>query len=216
MGFFRQTWRSWRNPRPCGLGNAVGQWNDGGDVVDFLETAFLNDRLTFRLDVLADEAIRANDEFFVETIGCTIREVRVLRLIDDYPGITFIEICRATGFERSLASRTIRRLLALQFVRRDNTDDDARRFLLSTTKLGKQRRIASRALSDRLEEMLLQPLTSHELKQLKSMLDRLALWVRSSEYNSALATYRHSTQTQRKKKRLQQGGTVRRATGTRP
>ena len=155
-------------------------------MVSFPEKAFLNDRLTFRLDVLAQEAIGANDAIFVETLGCTIREVRVLRLIDDYPGITFIEICGATGLERSLASRIIRRLLELELVRRDNDNEDARRFGLSTTKLGKARRIASRALSDGLEEVLFQPLEGAELRQLKSMLDRLALWVRSPEYKQAL------------------------------
>ena len=89
-------------------------------MVEHSEKVFLNERLTFRLDVLAQEAISANDAIFVKTVGCTIREVRVLRLIDDLPGITFIEICRATGLERSLASRIIRRLLALQLIRRDN------------------------------------------------------------------------------------------------
>jgi DNA-binding MarR family transcriptional regulator len=156
-------------------------------MVRFPEKAFLNDRLTFRLDVLAQEAIGANDAIFVETLGCTIREVRVLRLIDDYPGITFIEICGATGLERSLASRIIRRLLELELVRRENDSKDARRFGLSATETGKERRIASRALSDGLEEVLFQPLATGELRQLKSMLDRLGLWVRSDEYKQALA-----------------------------
>lgn len=155
-------------------------------VVRFPEKAFLNDRLTFRLDVLAQEAIGANDAIFVDTIGCTIREVRVLRLIDDYPGVTFIQICKATGIERSLASRIIRRLLSLEFIRRDNATDDARRFELSTTALGKERRLAARALSDSLEEILFRPLERSELKQLKGFLDRLALYVRSDEYKKAL------------------------------
>jgi DNA-binding MarR family transcriptional regulator len=153
------------------------------------DKAFLNDRLTFRLDVLAAEAITANDAMFVEKVGCTIREVRVLRLIDDYPGITFIEICRTTGLERSLVSRIIRRLLALGLVRRDNADEDARRYQLSTTRLGRQRRIEARALSDSLEEVLMRPLSTKEVEQLKSMLDRLALWVRSLEYSEELAKH---------------------------
>lgn len=163
-------------------------------LVRFPEKAFLNDRLTFRLDVLAGEAISANDHLFMETVGCTIREVRVLRLIDDYPGITFIEICKATGLERSLASRIIRRLLAIEFVRRDNATDDARRYELSTTTLGKERRLVARALSDSLEEILFKPLERSELKQLKSMLDRLAHWVRSQEYRDALAKFHAVTE----------------------
>lgn len=174
-------------------------------MVKFSDKAFLNDRITFRLDVLAGEAISANDEIFVRTVGCTIREVRVLRLIDDYPGVTFIEICRATGLERSLASRIIRRLLALGFVRRDNASDDARRYELSTTELGQERRLAARALSDSLEEVLCRPLERSELKQLKGILDRLALWVRSPEYKEALAEHQ-SKASQWEPKKLARAG----------
>lgn len=156
-------------------------------MVKLPEKAFLNDRLTFRLDVLAAEAIDANDAIFVREVGCSIREVRVLRLIDDHAGITFSEICRATGFERSLASRIIRRLLGLGLVRRHNASEDGRRYELSTTELGRQRRLAARALSDSLEEVLCRPLARGESKQLKSILDRLALWVRSPDYKEALA-----------------------------
>jgi len=158
-------------------------------VVEQTERAFLNERLTFRLDVLAQDAISANDAIFVKTVGCTIREVRVLRLIDDFSGITFIEICRATGLERSLASRIIRRLLALQLVRRENDALDARRFGLSTTDLGKHRRTEARTLSDNLEVTLCAPLSAGERKQLNNLLDRLALWVRSAEYKQALAEH---------------------------
>jgi DNA-binding MarR family transcriptional regulator len=158
-------------------------------MVEHSEKAFLSERLTFRLDVLAQEAIGANDAIFVKTVGCTIREVRVLRLIDDFPGITFIEISRATRLERSLASRIIRRLLALQLIRRDNDSEDARRFGLSTTDLGKRRRTEARVLSDRLEVTLCLPLSAGERKHLNNLLDRLALWVRSSEYKQALAEH---------------------------
>lgn len=154
------------------------------------DKAFLNDRLTFRLDVLAAEAIDANDALFVETTGCTIRETRVLRLIDDYPGITFVEICRVTGMERSLTSRLIRRLLALELIQREGTSSDGRRYSLSTTMLGKARRVMARTLSDKLEDVLMRPLSKGELDSLKSMLDRLALWVRSEDYKKALAEHR--------------------------
>lgn len=116
-----------------------------------------------------------------------IREVRVLRLIDDYPGITFIEICRATGLERSLTSRIIRALLAGGLVKREGVETDARKYGLSITALGKRKRLEARALSDQLEEVLLKPLSADELTRLKDMLDRLAAWVRAPEYSAALA-----------------------------
>ena len=163
------------------------------------DKAFLNDRLTFRLDVLAAEAIGANDALFVEATGCTIREIRVLRLIDDYPGITFVEICRVTGLERSLTSRLIRHLLALELIEREGTESDARRYRLSTTELGKARRLTARALSDSLEALLTRPLGKEELDSLNSMLDRLATWIRSEEYGKTLAEHRASADASRLK-----------------
>lgn len=151
-------------------------------MVEFSDKPFLSERLTFRLAVLAEEAISANDEIFVNLIGFGIREIRVLRLIDDYPGITFVEITQATRLERSLTSRIIRRLLEKGLVRRDSVSGDARRYQLSTTELGMQRRELARQLSDSLEEVLLHPLKRDELKALQGMLERLAQWVRSPDY----------------------------------
>lgn len=163
------------------------------EMMRFLEKAFLNNRLTFRLSVLADEAIRSNDPIFVRATGCTIREIRVLRLIDDHPGITFIEICRVTGLERSLTSRIIRRLLALEFVQREGVEADARRYQLSTTSKGKSCRKDARTLSDGLESRLLQPLNATELATLTELLERLANWVRSPEYAKLLTEYPSAT-----------------------
>lgn len=159
-------------------------------MVKFPGRAFLNDRLTFRLSVLAEEAISANDGIFVEKTGCTIREIRVLRLIDDYPGITFIEINKATGLERSLTSRIIRSLLAAGLAKREGVESDARKYGLSTTALGKRKRLEARELSDQLEAVLLKPLTVSELENMTGMLDRLAAWVRAPEYAAALDAHR--------------------------
>ena len=77
-------------------------------------------------------------------------------------------------------------------IEREGTESDARRYGLSTTKLGKARRLTARALSDRLEAVLTRPLGKGELDSLKSMLDRLATWIRSEEYGKALAEHRAS------------------------
>ncbi|MDO8885154.1 MAG: MarR family transcriptional regulator, partial [Pseudotabrizicola sp.] len=56
--------------------------------------AFKNERLTYRLNIVAQEAITANDDIFLRQTGCRIRELRVLRLIDDTPGTSFAEIAK--------------------------------------------------------------------------------------------------------------------------
>jgi DNA-binding MarR family transcriptional regulator len=150
------------------------------------DRAFRNERLTYKLDIVAHEAIAANDEIFLRETGCRIRDLRVLRLIDDRPGTTFAEIAKVTGLERSLTSRIIQGLLASGLIERRNSDADARVFLLSTTDRGKEVRQAARRLSDRLEVILTDPLSVQELRSLHEILARLGSWVTSEEYRAAL------------------------------
>lgn len=147
---------------------------------------FKQSRLTYRLETLANQAISANDPLFVEKLGCNIREMRVLRLIDDYPGIEFNEIMYVSGLDRSLVSRLIRTLLDKGLVSRVNSTEDARRYGLFTTDMGKACRLVGRELSDTAETLLLQPLKPAEVEQLKEMLGKLLIWVRSDEYQTGV------------------------------
>lgn len=150
-------------------------------------TTFRNERLTYKLNIVAQEAISANDEIFLRETGCRIRDLRVLRLIDDAPGTTFAEIARITGFDRSLTSRIIQGLIGAGLIERENSSEDARVFLLSTTPKGKQTRQVARQLSDRLEVILTDPLSAQELRALNEILARLGNWVTSEDYRAALS-----------------------------
>ena len=122
----------------------------------------------------------------VRETGLRIRELRVLRLIDDAPGTTFREIAKSTGFERSLTSRIIQGLIQGGLIERQNSDADARVFRLSTTEKGKHVRAIGRKVSDRLEAILTKTLSSGELEAFNETLARLAGWVSSDEYRAAL------------------------------
>jgi DNA-binding MarR family transcriptional regulator len=148
---------------------------------------FKNERLTYKLSIVAQEAITANDEIFLRETGCRIRDLRVLRLIDDAPGTTFAEIARITGFDRSLTSRIIQNLMGAGLIVRENSSEDARVFLLSTTPQGKETRLIARQLSDRLEVILTDPLSTQELRSLNDILARLGNWVTSEDCRLALA-----------------------------
>ena len=150
------------------------------------EKTFRNERLTYKLNIVAQEAIQANDGIFLRETGCRIRDLRVLRLIDDQPGTTFAEIAKSTGFERSLTSRIIQGLLSSGLIERQNSNEDARVFQLSTTEKGKATRQVARALSDQLEVVLTDPLSVQELRVLHDILARLGAWVTSEDYRLAL------------------------------
>lgn len=155
---------------------------------------FKKSRLTYRLETLANNAISANDPLFVEKLGCNIREMRILRLIDDHPGIEFNEIMRVSGLDRSLVSRLIRSLLDKALILRVNSTEDARRYGLFTTASGKTCRQLGRELSDTAEALLVQPLEPTEVEQLKEMLGKLLSWVRSEEYQSGVEALYESFQ----------------------
>jgi DNA-binding MarR family transcriptional regulator len=152
------------------------------------DAIFKNERLTYRLNIVAQQAISANDEIFLKETGCRIRDLRVLRLIDDSPGTTFADIAKITGFERSLTSRIIQNLLGAGLIERENSSHDARVFLLSTTEKGKEIRQVARQLSDRLEVILTDPLSAQELRSLNEILARLGSWVTSEDYRLALTS----------------------------
>lgn len=151
------------------------------------DNIFKNERLTYRLNIVAQEAISANDEIFLEKTGCRIRDLRVLRLIDDNPGTTFAEIAKITGFEKSLTSRIIQSLISGGLIERKNSPDDARVFMLFTTEKGKSTRQIGRQVSDRLEVILTDPLSTQELRALNDILARLGNWVISEDYRKAIA-----------------------------
>jgi DNA-binding MarR family transcriptional regulator len=150
------------------------------------DKTFRNERLTYRLNIVAQEAIQANDEIFLRETGCRIRDLRVLRLIDDRSGTTFAELAKITGFDRSLTSRIIQNLIAAGLIERENSSEDARVFLLSTTPKGKEVRQVARRLSDRLELILTDPLSAQEMRAFNEILARLGAWVTSEDYRNAL------------------------------
>lgn len=154
-----------------------------------VDKPFSRERLTFRLDILAQEAIRANDHIFQARVGLKVHEVRVLRIIGQTPGVTFVELVQRARMERSLTSRIIQRLIRQALVRRENDEADARRFRLFTTPEGDATREVARKLSDALEEILLAPLPVAEAHRLDALLARLAEWIRSEEYEQKLAAF---------------------------
>ena len=62
------------------------------------DSGFSSKRLTYLLEIIADEAIAGNDAIFLRALGYSIREMRVLRIVDDTPGITFVEIWEKAGW----------------------------------------------------------------------------------------------------------------------
>jgi DNA-binding MarR family transcriptional regulator len=153
------------------------------------DTSFSSKRLTYLLEIIADEAIAGNDALFLRDLGCSIREIRVLRIVDDNPGITFVEIWEKSGLERSLTSRIIQKLIGDGLLLRTSSGSDARKYHLSTTPKGQALRQRGRVMSDALEALLLAPFSPDDRARLFDQIERLGTWVRSDDYRRALESF---------------------------
>lgn len=153
------------------------------------DTGFPSKRLTYLLEIIANEAIAGNDAIFLRELGYSIREVRVLRIVDDNPGVTFVEVWEKSGLERSLTSRILQKLIGDGLLVRTSSDTDARRYHLSTSKAGKALRERGKALSDALEGLLLGAFLPEDRQRLFKQIERLGQWVRSDDYKRALEEY---------------------------
>lgn len=150
---------------------------------------FPSKRLTFLLEVISREAIEGNDGIFLRELGCSIREIRLLRLVDDTPGTTFVDLWEKSGLERSLTSRIIQKLLAEGLITRTSSGTDARKYHLSTTPKGQALRARGRVLSDELESILMLPFPPEERAQFLAQVERLGHWVRSDDYQRAITAF---------------------------
>jgi DNA-binding MarR family transcriptional regulator len=152
-------------------------------------TGFSSKRLTYLLEIIADEAIAGNDAIFLRELGYSIREIRVLRIVDDNPGVTFVEVWDKSGLERSLTSRILQKLIGDGLLLRTSSGTDARKYHLSTSEAGRALRQRGRVVSDALEGLLLARFSPEDRARLFEQIDRLGQWVRSDDYKQALQEY---------------------------
>jgi DNA-binding MarR family transcriptional regulator len=144
--------------------------------------------LTFRLDVLSAGAIRVANDVYLARCGLGVRELRVLRLIDDNPGITFSEVTEETRFDRSLSSRLLNALLREGLIERENSASDARVFHLRTTQAGRGRRRLATRVGQKLEAHLLKPLAESQRTALLETIELLTDWV-YGDFGSEIERY---------------------------
>jgi DNA-binding MarR family transcriptional regulator len=142
--------------------------------------------LTYTLVTIADDAIKSGTQLFAQRIGLDVYHVRILRLIDDSPGITFTQLASQTRLERTATSRILQRLIKSGLVVRANNATDARQFHLTVTLKGHKLRRTSDPLTKELEALMLQPLNENERVAFLAALDKINGWVNSG-YRDAVS-----------------------------
>lgn len=146
----------------------------------------LKQSFTYQLAAIAEDAVRPVARLFEQRFGFNVHELRVLRLIDGEPGITFTRLTRLTKFERSATSRILSRLIRAGLVRREIDDHDARQFRLSATAQGQALCRQADPLSLEMEGLILSALDEADQVRFRAMLDRLSDWL-ETRYPEVLA-----------------------------
>ena len=140
--------------------------------------------LTYTFVTIAEDAIKTGTKLFEQRIGLDVYHVRILRLIDDRPGITFTQLANQTRLERSATSRSLQRLIKAGLVERTNDIADARQFHLVATSKGRALRRKSDPLTNEMENLMLQSLNALEREAFLITLDKIANWINNG--------YRHA------------------------
>lgn len=143
--------------------------------------------LTYKLESLSEEAIRLVNDHYVQSCGLNVRELRVLRCIDDNPAITPSGVVTYTYMEKSLVSRMLNLLIKQGLVRRAVSADDARQFNLSATPKGHRLRAHADEVGAILEGVMLAPLETAERQAFAQSVEKLTAWVKGEGMSAELA-----------------------------
>ncbi|MBV1702506.1 MAG: MarR family winged helix-turn-helix transcriptional regulator [Hyphomicrobiales bacterium] len=133
--------------------------------------------LTYTFATIAENAIKTGTQLFEQSLGLDVYHVRILRLIDDQPGITFTPLAGQTRLDRSATSRSLQRLIKAGLVERFNDTVDARQFHLVATAKGRALRRKSDPLTLEMERLMLQTLDAKEREAFLDCLNKIADWV---------------------------------------
>lgn len=132
--------------------------------------------LTFRLDQLSQTAMAKASRVYKERLGLNIRELRVMRVIGDTPGLSSRALSDGALIEQTLVSKHLRKLVDQGYVQREIESADARRVALRLTARGTAVRQEADRLGEELERDFLAVLTPEELDSLNRCLAKLKGW----------------------------------------
>lgn len=130
--------------------------------------------LTYKFDLIKTEATRGANEFYRRHLGGLVtRDLRVIRLIGDYPGLSVSELREKAFLEKTLLSKTLTNLVSMSLVKRVNNPKDNRQYFLWLTPKGKKMREHSDQLGVDMEKSWLGELTEEERVMLERICDKL-------------------------------------------
>lgn len=127
--------------------------------------------LTYKLDLIRTLATKAADLQYAKAVGLRIRELRVLRLIHQAPGIAATELGQKLVLDKTLISKHVADLERRGLIQRQIDPDDSRIHSLSLTQEGQRVWVVCDRIGRELEHEMFGPLDKKAWQQLHALLD---------------------------------------------
>jgi len=137
------------------------------------------DFLTFRMDVVNDQAKQIASAMYEEACDVSLRELRVLRLAHGRPGISQGEVSSTARLEKTLVSKLVTTLARRELLVRQIGAEDARLVQLHLTPQGREIVKRCDRLGRKMEKSLLSALSGEEVEVFEACLAKLTAHVES-------------------------------------
>lgn len=128
--------------------------------------------LSYRMTQIATMAIKTADPIYYAAVGLKIRELRVLRLIHEYPHSTSSELLSMIELDKTLLSKNLAELEQKRLITRQNDPSDARRQYIDLTKKGEKIWQQAEKIGQQLEKEFFADLTPEKWQQLHDLLNQ--------------------------------------------
>lgn len=131
--------------------------------------------LTYKLDLIKTIVMKAGNTAYKKALNLGVRELRVLRLVHDFPGITATDLGNRLVLDKTLLSKNISFLESRGLISRCTNAQDNRQQCLTLTEEGMRVWYEGERIGRGLETDMFADFSEAEWTRLHQMLDRLLL-----------------------------------------
>ncbi len=131
--------------------------------------------LTYKLDLIKTIVMKAGNAAYKKALNLGVRELRVLRLVHDFPGITATDLGNRLVLDKTLLSKNISFLEGRGLISRCTNAQDNRQQCLTLTEEGMRVWYEGERIGRGLETDMFADFSEAEWTRLHQMLDRLLL-----------------------------------------
>jgi MarR family transcriptional regulator, temperature-dependent positive regulator of motility len=129
--------------------------------------------LTFRIDRLSELSKEAATQYYESEFGVSVRDLRILRLVNLEPGQTLGRLIELTMLEKTFVSKIVSSMVKRSLLRREIGQQDARQINLYLTPEGESLVKETYERGNALEKLMLSAMSAHELEVLNRCIDKL-------------------------------------------